>query len=170
MEIKKQIIKDGLVIDDNWTLIDSSDEVNVSEIKDKSIVPIKLWQKNQTLHSKNLGILLNNNIDLTLITEELTSIPIIAIDFPSFMDGRGFSIARLLRERYGYKGEIRAVGYVIRDQLYYLKRCGFNAFSFNPENISGTFNLAAIATSLNDFTNTYQTSVDTPMPLFRRRS
>ncbi len=170
MSAKPQIIKDGLVIDDNWTLIEPTDEINATEITGQSIVPLSLWQAEASLQRENIGLILNNDIDLTSITEDLTKIPVIAINFPSFMDGRGFSIARLLRERYGYKGEIRAVGYVIRDQLHYLKRCGFNAFSFNPSNILGAFDLAAMAASLNDFTNAYQISADTPTPLFRRRA
>ena len=170
MSAKPQIIKDGLVIDDNWTLIEPTDEINATEIKGQSIVPLSLWQAEASLQRENIGLILNNDIDLTAISEDLTKIPVIAINFPSFMDGRGFSIARLLRERYGYKGEIRAVGYVIRDQLHYLKRCGFNAFSFNPDNILGAFDLTAMAASLNDFTNAYQISADTPSPLFRRRA
>jgi uncharacterized protein (DUF934 family) len=170
MRAKPQIIKDGLVTDDNWTLIEDSDAATTAEIKGQSIVPLSLWQTEQSLQRENIGLLLDNDIDLSTISKDLTNVPVIAINFPSFTDGRGFSIARLLRERYGYKGEIRAVGYVIRDQLCYLKRCGFNAFSFNPENILGAFDLAAISASLNDFTDSYQISADTPTPLFRRRA
>lgn len=169
MLTKPQIIKDGLVTDDNWTLIEDTDTTITTEIKGQSIVPLCLWQAEESLQRENIGLLLDNDIDLSTIANDLTNVPVIAINFPSFMDGRGFSIARLLRERYEYKGEIRAVGYVIRDQLHYLKRCGFNAFSFNPENILGAFDLAAISASLNDFTNAYQISADTPTPLFRRR-
>jgi uncharacterized protein (DUF934 family) len=170
MLAKPQIIKDGLVTDDKWTLIEDADAAITAEIKGQSIVPLSLWQTEQILQRENIGLLLDNDVDLSTISKDLSKVPIIAINFPSFMDGRGFSIARLLRERYGYKGEIRAVGYVIRDQLCYLKRCGFNAFSFNPENILGAFDLAAISASLNDFTNSYQISAETPTPLFRRRS
>ncbi len=169
MLTRPQIIKDGLVTDDNWTLIKYTDANLTTEIKGQSIVPLRLWQAEESLQRENIGLLLDNDIDLSAITEDLTSVPVIAINFPSFTDGRGFSIARLLRERYEYKGEIRAVGYVIRDQLHYLKRCGFNAFSFNPENLLGAFDLAAISASLSDFTNAYQISADTPTPLFRRR-
>lgn len=52
----------------------------------------------------------------------------VEVNFPKFGDGRGFSLGRLLRERYGYKGELRAVGHVTRDHLVYLERCGFDAF------------------------------------------
>jgi uncharacterized protein (DUF934 family) len=170
MLAKPQIIKNGLVIDDNWTMVELHDDLNVDDISGQSIVPLSLWQSEHSLKRDNIGLLINNDVDLATISEDLTQLPLIAIHFPSFMDGRGFSIARLLRERYGYKGEIRAVGYVIRDQLCYLKRCGFDAFSFNPENILGAFDLTKMAASLNDFTNAYQISADTPTPLFRRRA
>jgi len=52
----------------------------------------------------------------------------VEVSFPKFGDGRGFSIGRLLRTRYGYKGEMRAVGHLTRDHLLYLERCGFDAF------------------------------------------
>lgn len=170
MPAKTQIIKDGRVVDDNWTIIESSDDMNLTDIAAYSIVSLGLWQAEPSLQREDIGLFLSNDVDLTTITEDLTTLPVIAINFPAFADGRGFSLARLLRERYGYQGEIRAVGYVIRDQLCYLKRCGFNAFSFNPDNILGNFDLAEISASLNDFTDAYQTSVDVPTPLFKRRA
>jgi len=82
------------------------------------------------------------------------------------MDGRSFSTARILRERYGFKGELRAIGNFIRDQLCYLRRCGVNAFAFaNPDT-----NLEIAVKSLTDFSEYYQASVDQPLPLFRRRA
>jgi uncharacterized protein (DUF934 family) len=81
------------------------------------------------------------------------------------MDGRGFSVARLLRERYGFTGELRASGGVIRDQLCYLQRCGFSSFDLDAD-----INIEAAVESLNDFSEGYQISVDLPTPLFRRRA
>ena len=88
----------------------------------------------------------------------------VEVNFPSATDGRGYSIARLLRERHGYAGELRAVGEVKRDQLFYLSRCGFDAFLLREgEDPEGA--LAA----LQDFSEAYQASVERPQPLFRRR-
>jgi uncharacterized protein (DUF934 family) len=87
----------------------------------------------------------------------------IAVDFPKFADGRGFSLAYLLRQRFGFRGELRAHGPLLRDQLYYLKRVGFNAFTLRE----GQDVRAALA-SLNDFSVRYQGSVDEPRPLFAR--
>ena len=89
-----------------------------------------------------------------------------AVDFRCswVVDGRGFSSARLLRERYNYSGEIRAVGGFIRDQIYLLNRCGFNAFKFDDAS-----DLNESVKSLEDFSETYQVSSDQKDPLFRRR-
>lgn len=89
----------------------------------------------------------------------------IAIEFPSFTDGRGYSHARLLRERLGWKGELRAVGDVGRDQLFYLSRCGFDAFVLKDAS-----RLEEALASLEDFSDGYQSSVERPRPLFRRRA
>jgi uncharacterized protein (DUF934 family) len=88
----------------------------------------------------------------------------VEVNFPKFGDGRGFSIARLLRERYGYKGELRAVGQVTRDHLYYMEQCGFDAFLLRDgEDVEEA--LAGFA----DFSEAYQSTVAQPVPLFRRR-
>ncbi len=93
----------------------------------------------------------------------IDEIPLVLVNFPTFMDGRGFSYARELRER-GYRGEIRAVGNFMRDQLTYLSRCGFDAFQ--PEDES---EIEDALHSLKDFSEYYQSSIDQPQPLFRRR-
>lgn len=88
----------------------------------------------------------------------------VEVHFPKFGDGRGFSIARLLRERQGYRGELRAVGHVVRDHLYYLESCGFDAFELKDgEDVEEA--LSGFA----DFSEAYQASAARPTPLFRRR-
>lgn len=96
--------------------------------------------------------------------ERLTSAARVEVNFPKFSDGRGYSIARLLRERYGYRGELRAVGDVQRDQLSYLSRVGFDAFLLREGEEA-----AAALSALAEFSEAYQASVDRPLPLFRRR-
>src|SRR5262245_10441324 len=88
----------------------------------------------------------------------------IEVSFPKFGDGRGYSIARLLRERYGYRGELRAVGHITRDLLFFLESCGFDAFELRE----GEDPYEALA-SFEDFSESYQASVARPQPLFRRR-
>ncbi|MFT6285482.1 MAG: hypothetical protein ACJA09_000217 [Alcanivorax sp.] len=95
--------------------------------------------------------------------EHLDELTLVAVNFPVFTDGRGFSYGRALRER-GYTGELRAVGAFIRDQLDYLGRCGFNAFQLGNES-----QLPAALESLDQFSEHYQADIDEPLPLFRRR-
>ena len=89
----------------------------------------------------------------------------IEMNFPKFGDGRGYSIARLLRERHGFRGELRAVGHITRDLLFYMESCGFDAFELregeNPHEALAAFE---------DFSESYQASVARPQPLFRRRT
>src|SRR3954462_11092666 len=87
------------------------------------------------------------------------------VHFPKFGDGRGFSIGRLLRERYGYKGDLRAVGPLTRDHLFFLESCGFDAFELRD----GEDPHAALA-AFDDFSEAYQASPARPQPLFRRRA
>jgi len=88
----------------------------------------------------------------------------VEVNFPKFGDGRGYSIARLLRERYGYRGELRAVGHITRDLLFFMESCGFDAFELRP----GEDAHEALA-GFDDFSESYQASVARPQPLFRRR-
>lgn len=89
---------------------------------------------------------------------------LIAVEFPRFTDGRGYSIARQLRDRHHFAGELRAVGWVLRDQLFYLERCGFDAFELKPGKP-----LESALEAFGEFTVTYQAAVDDPRPIYRRR-
>ncbi|MGQ0652281.1 MAG: DUF934 domain-containing protein [Betaproteobacteria bacterium] len=103
--------------------------------------------------------------DPAAVAPRLAEVARVEVNFPRFGDGRGFSIARLLRERYGYRGELRAVGQVGLDHLYYMEQCGFDAFELREGEDAGEA-LAAFET----FSEGYQTSVARPEPLFRRRA
>ncbi len=74
------------------------------------------------------GVRLRNDTEPAEIADQLAAWPAIAIEFPKYTDGRGYSLARLLRQRYGYVGELRAVGDVLHDQLSLMERCGFDTF------------------------------------------
>jgi uncharacterized protein (DUF934 family) len=102
--------------------------------------------------------------DPAKLAGRLGEIARIEVNFPKFGDGRGYSIARLLRERYGYKGEIRAVGDVGRDSLIYMERSGFDAFLLRDGE-----DAAEALTGFADFSDAYQATVANPLPLFRRR-
>jgi uncharacterized protein (DUF934 family) len=102
--------------------------------------------------------------DPAAFADRLAGAARVEVNFPKFGDGRGYSIGRLLRERYGYKGELRAVGHVVRDHLFFMESCGFDAFELRP----GEDPQEALA-AFEDFSESYQASVKRPLPLFRRR-
>ena len=95
---------------------------------------------------------------------DIARLPLVAVQFPQFTDGRGYSTARLLRERYGFAGELRAIGEVLRDQLFYLERVGFNAFDLKEGK-----SLEDALLAFGDFSDAYQSSVERPLPHYRRR-
>ena len=160
-----KIIKDAQVVDDEWTILEA-DEFNERSITAYSILPVAIWNKQRDeLQSRDdIGVWLETSDAIDDIEGDIRALPVIAIRFRSFADGRGFSIARLLRERYGYTGELRAIDGPIRDQLDYLRRCGFNAFS-----LLAHYDLTDSLSSLNDFSENYQSSAHQEAPLFRRR-
>ena len=166
----QKLIKDGAIQESTWTLIAKAEgeAIAVEVPAGQVLIPVAVWlaQKDQLQNRTDIGIWFDSDETADLIGEDANRFPVIGVNFPLFMDGRSFSTARLLRERYGFKGELRAVGNFIRDQLCYLRRCGVNAFAFsNPE-----ANLEDAVKSLNDFQEYYQASVDQPLPLFRRRA
>jgi uncharacterized protein (DUF934 family) len=106
-------------------------------------------------HAKAIGVRLSPTDDPALLANDLDKVRLIAIEFLAFTDGRGYSSARLLRERYGWKGELRAVGDVLRDQIFFLSRSGFDTFALrDDQDVQGA--LAAF----NDFSAYYQHAAD----------
>jgi uncharacterized protein (DUF934 family) len=165
-----KLIKDGQIVENTWTLIakPEGDAAAVEVAAGQVIVPFSVWnaQKDALQNRTDVGVWLDSDEAAELIGAEANRFPVIGVNFPLFMDGRAFSTARLLRERYGFSGELRAVGNFIRDQLCYLRRCGVNAFAFSNPDI----NLEEAVNSLNDLQEYYQAAVDQPLPLFRRRA
>lgn len=153
-----KIIKDGQIVDNDWRRV-----TEPGILENNAIVPLQTYLEHPTKQSQ-LGVWLENDVELEEVAKKIVSAPVIAINFPIFMDGRGFSLARLLRQRYGYQGELRAIGHIIRDQFCYLQRCGFNAFE-----LADDIDLEAAKASLQDFSEFYQAASDQPLPLFKRR-
>jgi uncharacterized protein (DUF934 family) len=152
-----RLIKDAQLSDDSWLAVDTDSE----RADTGRILSLAQWE---SLSDKaGSAVQLEPGEAPSPLLEHLDDIALVAINFPVFTDGRGFSYARELRER-GFQGELRAVGAFIRDQLHYLKRSGFNAFQF----ASDTDAEAALG-SINDFSEHYQAAIDQPQPLFRRR-
>jgi uncharacterized protein (DUF934 family) len=139
----------------------------------KVIVPLAVWRaRKEELAERfakgEVGVWMDSFEileDLTSSVDDINSLPLIAINFPRFVDGRGFSLASLLRTRYGYRNELRSIGDVLRDQLYFMKRCGFDAFKIRADRSAEE----ALA-SLRDFSEPYQGAVDNPLPVWRRHA
>lgn len=165
----QKLINRTSIIDNPWTLlkVDADPEILQSAAGKNLIVPVKFWQlyKNEVNgYAGDIAIWLDSNEQVAQIAEDLHSFPLIALNFPLFSDGRSYTNARELRQRYNYKGEIRAIGDVLRDQLYYMAQCGFDSFELR-EDQDAEFCLHAFT----DFKTNYQSTVLEPTPLFRRR-
>ncbi|MBK7024875.1 MAG: DUF934 domain-containing protein [Sulfuritalea sp.] len=170
----KQIIKERRLQDDAWkvvTLVDGEAPFDVCLPVGPLLVPVAVWKAKKAClihreyeHGTPLGIWLAPGDDLAEIAADLDDFTVIAVHFPKLADGRGYSTARLLRERHGYDGELRAFGDIGRDQIFFLNRVGFDAFVIG-EGKSAEEALAAF----DDFPETYQAAADQPDPLFRRR-
>jgi uncharacterized protein (DUF934 family) len=131
------------------------------------LVPLALWTARRDAlagRSGKTGVWLNSNEGPEAIVADLARLPLVAINFPSIADGRGLSTARLLRERHGYKGEIRAIGTVIKDLLLGMHRCGFDSFLLRDDQ-----DPADALRAFDELGDAYQASVVQPQPLFRRR-
>ena len=168
-----QIIRDREIVEDDWTKLDDSTPLPASG---RIIVSHARWLAEKAVLKTrgNVGVSVPSNIDAGQLEGDLPTLALIAIPF-SFIqpkpeggrtfDGRGYSLARALRERLGFKGEIRAVGDVFRDAMYYMSRCGVNAFEVKPgQDLQDALN------AFKDFSFGYQGAADDPTPIFRRRS
>jgi len=165
------IIKNRQAVTDQFTLVklaEGETAVTAALPAGALIVPLAVWQARKTeLQSRStpVGVWLDVTEGPEAIAGELAAFAVIGVNFPKFTDGRGYSTARLLRERYGYRGELRAIGDVQQDQLFLLKRCGFDAFAVRADK-----DIRTALAGLDDFSETYQAAVDQPLPLFRRRT
>ena len=163
----RQLIKGNEVIQDTWELLAKDATLEQLTNSGDIIVPLAMWQEHaHALKARDggLGVWLDADEEAESIADDLEHFTVIALNFPVFSDGRNYSNARLLRDRYQYKGELRSIGDVLRDQLFFMHRCGFDAYALREDHDPH----AALA-SLNDFSEVYQASTDQPLPLFRRR-
>ncbi len=122
------LIKDNELVADPWVTLGDDEALPEGA---PAIVSFERWQsERETLIERNapLGIRLRSDQPPQPIAEDLDRFQVVALEFPRFGDGRAYSYARLLRERYGFRGELRAVGNVLRDQALFMLRCGFDAF------------------------------------------
>lgn len=163
----QQLIKGDALVKETWHVLPADTSLEGLSNSDDLIVPLDLWlEHSHALKARDggLGVWLNSDEEVEAIADDLEHFQVVALNFPVFSDGRSYSNARLLRDRYGYKGEVRAIGDVLRDQLFLMKRCGFDAYVIREDR-----NAEEALQSLKDFSEVYQAATDQPQPLFRRR-
>lgn len=158
------LLKNGSVETDSYT--DVSGEETVPADGD-IIVSLAQWQSHRDEligRSGSLGIVLRSNEKPDNIADDLVHFDVIALDFPRFRDGRAYSYARLLRERLGYRGELRAVGHVLLEQLHFMHRVGFNSFVIDSDDAVRDWEIAAA-----DISVWYQPTADGRTSVFELR-
>ena len=167
-----QLIKHRAVAADSWTSLDIAEGETPETVALPAgdvIFPLAVWQARKaeiiSCH-KRIGLLLQFDERVEDVAADLDYFVIIAVAFPKFVDGRGYSTASLLRQRYKYQGELRAVGDVLHDQLFFMQRVGFDSYALKD----GKNAVYAIEAGFSPFSEAYQTSTTQPQPYFRRRA
>jgi len=154
-------------VEDRWQIVEIlSDEFVPAQAK-RSIFPVELWRELQPQFKAAAvtpGILLDADQDLEEIADLIPELPLIAVNFTAFANGTGFSTGAMLRERYGFSGELRATGTVILDQMSYLRRCGFSEAEVTEE-----AEIAAAVEKFSDGVVSYQGSINQQRTPFKRR-
>ena len=156
------LLKNGAEIEDSWTFVAEGDLPGSACIS----VPLeKLIENTDALLARNqpIGVRLAPADDPHDLEPFLDRISLIEIDFPKYTDGRGFSQAQLLRRRLGYTGELRAVGHVLRDQILYMNRSGFDAYQTSRADLTG------VMKALEEYSAFYQPAADDRQSVFSQR-
>lgn len=174
-----EVIRHGRVEPDDWFFVDlpagaggdgpgaPASPGSRSTAAEKRVLPLAAWKRDRATQGRGdaLGVWLGPADDPAELAPDLAMLALVAVHFPRFTDGRGYSTAVLLRTRFGYRGELRAFGDVGRDQLFQLARCGFDSFALATHR-----DLHAALAGLHGIELRYQGSVDDPLPLFRKRA
>jgi uncharacterized protein (DUF934 family) len=159
------VVKDGRIVEDRWVHIADGEDIPMDAA---IIVGADRWLADRaSLVHRNAetGIRLRNDQSPEDLGEDLYRFGVVALEFPAFKDGRAYTQARLLRERYRFDGEVRAYGDVLRDQLLFMQRCGIDAFEIRkPEDAE------AFAAAVGEISVFYQPAADTRHPVSALRN
>lgn len=164
---RELVIRKRAVEHDPWRVVGLVPEELAQALPEGPVlVPLAYWKEHRAelVARGGVGVWLAPTDEPRELAADLAHVALVAVHFPKFGDGRGYSTAVLLRTRYGYAGELRAFGDIGRDHLFHLARVGFDAYVL-PERYDPQVALA----SFDDFSVKYQGSVDDPVPLFRKR-
>lgn len=146
------LIRNGQVVENRWSILPEEEGIRLPEEGGISLpaeggllLPLARWlEEGGNPRRAACGVWLKPQDDPAQLLPDLETLPVIALSFPVFTDGRAYSQARLLRQRHGFQGELRAIGDVLPDQLAVMARCGFNAFLLRADQ-SPAAALAALA-------------------------
>jgi uncharacterized protein (DUF934 family) len=164
-----RIIKDRAIVADDWHVLRLEEGQDPASVEVpaglKVIVPLVVWQAQKAALAARapLGVWIAAGERPEELRGEFGHFGLIAVDFPKFSDGRGYSIAYNLRMRLGWTGELRAIGDVLRDQLFSMQRVGFDAYAPREDR-----SIEDALLGFTVFSETYQSSVDNHVPLWRR--
>lgn len=155
------LTRDGVWTADDWPVVRDQDAV----VSEGEAVLLPLTQYLAQSQSAAHGVWLSPTDDPAALVPHLDAVPLIAIDFPVFNDGRGYSTAAVLRSRYRYRRDLRAIGDVLIDQLFFLRRVGFSSFLLRADQ-----DRDKAMRAMRTFSDAYQGAADNPLPAFRRHA
>lgn len=159
------LVKDKEIVEDTWTHIADGEDIPLDR---PAIVSADRWLADRaSLVHRNgpIGVRLRNDQSPEDLGEDLYRFGVVALEFPAFKDGRAYTQARLLRERYRFDGEVRAFGDVLRDQLLFMQRCGIDAFEIRKQADAESFQKA-----ISEISVFYQPAADDRRPVSAQRS
>jgi uncharacterized protein (DUF934 family) len=158
------LLKSGKIVDDVWAFVEDGHELSPGGCITVSLARF-LSEHDQLQHrNQSIGVRLAVSDDPGLLAPHLPHLHLIELNFPKYTDGRAFSQAQLLRRRYGYTGEIRAIGQVLRDQLRLMIRAGFDAMIIEESDAEAVYDFSA-----HEFSEFYQSASDTQATIFLKR-
>jgi uncharacterized protein (DUF934 family) len=158
----RRLLRDGRIVDDDWSYLAEAEGNPAAAL----ILTLAQWQTERDAwiaRGGRLGVVLSPAHKVEILAPDILRFALIAADFSGPSEGRGYSQARLLREHWKFDGELRATGYVRRDQVFFMARCGFNSFELPDADIEDAH------TALSTFSWAYQPSNDAGLPLKLRR-
>ena len=157
------LIKDRREVDDIWAYVPDDAPLSPGGCITVSLARFRSETEMLLARNTEIGVRLEPADDPHELEEFLNRLALIEVNFPKYTDGRGYSQAQRRRRRFGYEGELRAVGHVLRDQILYMNRSGFDAFETERAE------LASVIDALEEFSAVYQPAADGRVPVFRRR-
>lgn len=158
----ERLLLNGEVVADTWTRVGDDDALTDADVL-VSWARLQAQRDALRSHAGRVGVVVPNTVDIRLLHHDVGWLALVVLELPVFRDGRAYSQARILRDQLGYAGELRATGEVLRDQIFYLRRVGFDAFEVAPRH-----DPRRASAGLRDFSVSYQAAADDPNPIYRR--